>query len=199
MTFPGALGRSTRPWSQAMLLTGFGRAPKSVTSRAGALFLSQNLRRRGGAGSAGCASRYRAWRRPRRGILPAQVNGRWESETARRTSQNCDLFSGIEMVCPKEAENWNPDDEKWENTPVNGRLPRFCEGSHVGHKASLFSQPLFPVPSSARAFLAAGNSTSVWNARLVSGDSSAVEETREKERGNEVNVCPFQGVPMHHL
>ena len=128
MTFPGALGRSTRPWSQAMLSTGFGRAPKSVTSRAGALFLSQNLRRRGGAGSAGCASRYRAWRRPRRGILPAQVNGRWESETARRTSQNCDLFSGIEMVCPKEAENWNPDDEKWENTPVNGRLPRFCEG-----------------------------------------------------------------------
>jgi hypothetical protein len=38
------------------------------------------------------------------------------------------ISSGIEMVYDKQAENWNPEVEKWENTLVSGRLPRFAKG-----------------------------------------------------------------------
>ena len=38
------------------------------------------------------------------------------------------FISGLEMVNPKQAENWNPDVEKWENTRVSSRLPRFGKG-----------------------------------------------------------------------
>jgi hypothetical protein len=82
----------------------------------------------------------------------------------------------------------------------SGRIPLSAvgclgslRGSHAGHKTSLLAQLIFPVPSFAHAFLAAGSSNSVWNARLVSGNSSALEEECKSSDGNEANVCPWHG------
>jgi len=38
------------------------------------------------------------------------------------------ISSGIEMVHHKQAENWNLDVKKWQNTLISSRLPRFDEG-----------------------------------------------------------------------
>jgi hypothetical protein len=39
-----------------------------------------------------------------------------------------DGSSSIEMVYRKQAENWNPNIEKWQNSLVSSRLPRFGKG-----------------------------------------------------------------------
>jgi hypothetical protein len=66
-------------------------------------------------------------------------------------------------------------------------------GSHAGHKTSLFAQLIFPVPSFAHAFLAAGSFNSVWNADLVSGNPGAVEENASGAR-NKADVRPLHGL-----
>ena len=70
----------------------------------------------------------------------------------------------------------------------------WLRGSHAGHKTSLFAQLIFPVPSFAHAFLAAGSSNSVWYAGLVSSNSSAVERICNRSDGNEAHVCPWHGL-----
>jgi len=195
MTFPGALGRSTRPWSQAMLSTGFGRAPKSVTSRAAGCFCRKT--------SASVAAL----------VLPvaprdiAHGGGRDAESCLRRLTDagsRKPLDEPLRIAIFFQASKWCVPRRRKTGIRMmkNGRILQSTagclgsvRGSHAGHKASLFSQPLFPVPSSARAFLAAGNSTSVWNACLVSGNSSAVEETREKERGERSERVSFPGRP----
>ena len=140
------------------------------------------LLRRGGVGSAGCASRCRTWW-PRRGILPSQIQPSQKSEADRPTSQDCNLFSGNRKSCITRRRKTGIRMLKsgritWSAAGCLGSVRR----SHAGHKESLFAQPVFPVPSSARAFLAAGSPASVWNACLVSGNPGAVEEICKRQR-----------------